>query len=51
MISDRYREHPPLLHDAGFIVAFVVIGLVSLAWYLAHSRYMLTNQQCTEFWL
>jgi len=49
MTSDRYREHPPLLHDAGFIAAFVVIGFVSLAWYLAHSRYMLTNEQCTEF--
>jgi len=49
MTSDRYREHPPLLHDAGFIVAFVVIGLVSLAWYLAHSRYLLTNEQCAEF--
>jgi hypothetical protein len=47
--SEGYHDHPPLLQDAGVIVAFVVVGLVSLAWYLAHSRYLLTNRQCAEF--
>ena len=49
MRGERYHEHPPLLQDAGVIVAFIVVGLVSLAWYLAHSRYLLTNRQCAEF--
>ena len=49
MRGDRYQEHPPLLQDAGVIAAFVLVGLVSLAWYLAHSRYLLTNQECAEF--
>src|SRR2546422_10324281 len=49
MRGERYHENPPLLQDAGLIVAFIVGGLVSLAWYLAHSRYLLTNRQCAEF--
>ena len=49
MRGERYHENPPLLQDAGLIVAFIVVGLVSLAWYLAHSRYLLTNRQCAEF--
>src|SRR2546426_7638229 len=48
MRGERYHENPPLLQDAGLIVAFLVVGLVSLAWYLAHSRYLLTNRQCAE---
>ena len=49
MRGERYHENPPLLQDAGVIVAFIVVGLVSLTWYLAHSRYLLTNRQCAEF--
>jgi Type IV secretory system Conjugative DNA transfer len=43
------RYHPPLLQDAGVIVAFLVVGLVSLVWYFAHAKYFLTNRQCAEF--
>jgi hypothetical protein len=49
MRGERYHEHPPLLQDAGVIVAFIVVSLVSLGWYLAHSRYLVTNRQCAEF--
>ena len=46
--TERYH-HPPLLQDAGVIVAFLVVGLVSLLWYFAHAKYFLTNRQCAEF--
>ena len=49
MKSDPYREHPPLLQDAGVIVAFILVGLISLVWYIARSRYLLTDRQCEEF--
>ena len=48
MRTERYH-HPPLLQDAGVIVAFLVVGLVSLVWYFAHAKYFLTNRQCAEF--
>jgi hypothetical protein len=46
--TERY-QHPPILQDAGVIVAFLVVGLVSLVWYFAHAKYFLTNRQCAEF--
>src|SRR2546426_1071615 len=44
MRGERYHENPPLLQDAGPIVAFIVVALVSLAWYLAHSLYLLAHR-------
>jgi Type IV secretory system Conjugative DNA transfer len=48
MKSDRNHEHPPLVQDAGVIVAFVIVGLISLAWYIARSQYLLTARQWEE---
>jgi hypothetical protein len=49
MRSEQHHEHPPLLQDAGVIVGFIVTGLVGFAWYVVHSRYLITNRQCAEF--
>jgi Type IV secretory system Conjugative DNA transfer len=48
MRTDRSNERPPLIQDAGAIAAFVIFGLITLFWYVVHSRYLVTDRQFLE---
>src|SRR5579864_6717299 len=48
-ISENHKgHHAPVLEDVEIVIALIGMGILWLAWFIAHDRYHLSNRQIAE---